>query len=163
MKHTSSKEVSGWLRDVLWEDVLVTECPSQCPERSVCGLLVHILKDPAVSEEIRSLVETTMQWMLRDDHPEDKEYLSVRKEEKHVDSATQNQANQALSSLSSNLNKFLDMFDSENESAAEASEDEVVPLVEDFECALCRQGSSKDPNMFPCLLCHFDTNAASGL
>lgn len=31
-KHTPSKEVSGWLRDALWQEVQVTECPSQCPE-----------------------------------------------------------------------------------------------------------------------------------
>ena len=154
--------MSGWLRDALWQEVQVTECPSQCPERSVCGLLVHILKDPGVSKEMHSLVEATMQWMLRDDHPEDKECLSVQEEDTHVNSAAQNQANQALSSLSSNLDKFLDMYGSENESETEVNENEVVSLVEEFECALCRQGVSKDPDMFPCLLCHFDTNAASG-
>ena len=128
-KHTPSKEVSGWLRDALWQEVQVTECPSQVPERSVCGLLVHILKDPGVSKEMHSLVEATMQWMLRDDHPEDKECLSVQEEDTHVNSAAQNQANQALSSLSSNLDKFLDMYGSENESETEVNEKEVVSLV----------------------------------
>lgn len=151
----------SWVCDALWEDVIVTSHLEICSSRNIAGLIAYIVKDPQISADIKSLGLCTLQMIVRCNHPEDRQSAEELSSviEVSANEVSQERANAALSSVFSDLNHFLSMYEDETESDTEISE-ESEKTIHEFECVLCRNGPSTDKDMFPCLLCFMDNNAA---
>lgn len=153
-------ETVSWACDALWENVIITSSIKLDSEPSVANLIAYIVRDPQVSEDVKSLGLCTFQMIARTDHPEDQQVVDQLRSVVEVSGSTisREQANAALSSVSNNVSQFLSMYEEEDESDPESAE-EADPIQE-FECVLCRCGPSTEKDMFPCMLCHMNNNSA---
>ena len=153
-------ETVSWACDALWENIIITSSIKLSSEPSVANLIAYIVRDPQISEDIKSLGLCTFQMIVRPDHLEDQQVVDKLRSAVEVSGSTvsREQANAALSSVSNSVSQFLSMYEEEDESDSESSE-EIDP-VQEFECVLCRCGPSTEKDMFPCMLCHMNSNAA---
>ena len=152
-------KTESWACDAIWNDVRITSPTKVCSEPNIANLVAYIVKDLQIAEDIKALGLCTLQMVVRRDHPEDQEFVdhlrSTIEAKQHP--VSNEQANAALSSISESGSQFLAMFE-EDESDSEVSDNDCQNQA--FECVLCRYGPSPEKDMFPCMLCHMNSNAA---
>lgn len=148
----------GSLRDRLWE---------KTPDGLfIVGLLGEIIKDPNGSD-LKSLSTEALHMVVRPGHKEDQQVIDdLLKTDETVSSAPNQteKAKEAMSMINSDLDAFLKMYEEDEEDEKEPEDtgesQELKSILPSFVCLLCHEGISQEDDMFPCLLCHYDSNSA---
>ena len=115
-QQSSTPSSCGWVRDRLWQPVVLQQSSSSCSGNSVVDLLVTLIRDDNCSSDLQLLAQATLQMLIREDHEvEDRlvvERAQVQDESRsEIASTVSHKAiDDVMAKMKNDLSSFIDMY-----------------------------------------------------
>ena len=127
---------------------------------------MYIYHDSSLSDDLRKQMGAMIERIPRENNEADRTLIrAALTSEKHtekVDSSDSNQGKKIVDTLQSNLEKFLENYESESEEEEEACtlsssmQLSVRDMTPEFQCCVCHSSMCESEEDIPCLLVHED-------
>ena len=128
-------------------------------------MLLTIAKDRAASEDTRAHAVDVLKRAQRGRNSDASFIGRIGSKPERKEQKQKQSIRDVMKSINGDLDNFLAMVEDDSEEETQEIPEKPAPkqvesLVPAFVCALCKCGPSKEYDMYPCLISHFDENAA---